>query len=160
MPSEQPFGAERLVVVPCGVQHHVDAALDVTVRGLEAADIQAEAARDRGTHVAGIQLFALDFAAFDDIFGQREKDGLLLKREPKRFHVANQTALLMAHGGQRFRQLLTVPSELGPVGSLANRSARSARVNVGVFANKRGVARAGDKAGCGAAIAEGCPKVS
>jgi hypothetical protein len=95
MPGEQPLGGERLVVVPRGVQHHFNDAFDVAVRCLNTPDIHTEAARDGGSYVAGVQLFALDFAALDDVFGERLKDGLLSKLEAQRFHVAEQTALLM-----------------------------------------------------------------
>lgn len=85
--------------MPRGVKHHFNDAFDVAVHCLRTSDIHTEAARDGGAHLAGIQLFALDFAAFDDVFGKRLKDGLLLKLEPQRFHVADQTPLLMADGG-------------------------------------------------------------
>ena len=34
VPSEEPVGRERLIVVPGGVEHHLDDALDVAVRWL------------------------------------------------------------------------------------------------------------------------------
>ena len=104
--------------MPRGVQHHFNDAFDVAVRRLKAAYIHPEAARDRGAHLAGIQPFALDFAAFHDVFGKRFEDGLLLKREPQSFHVADQAALLMADRSQRLLKLLPVPSKPGPVAKL------------------------------------------
>ena len=53
--------------MPRGVQQHFNDAFNVAVRRLKAANIHPESARDRGPDLAGIQLFALDVAAFHDV---------------------------------------------------------------------------------------------
>ena len=101
-----------------GVQHHFNDAFDVPIRRVNAAGIHAEAARNRGANLAGIQSLALDFAALDDVFRKRLKDRLLLKGEPKGLHVTDQPPLVMADRSQRFGQLLLIPTELGPIREL------------------------------------------
>ena len=66
---------------------------------LRTTGIHPETPRDGRAHLADIQLFTLDFAAFDDVFGKRLMDGFLSELGRQRFHVAEQTALLMAGGG-------------------------------------------------------------
>ena len=105
MPGEQPLGRERLVVVARGVEHHFDDALDVAVRGLEGADVHAETAGDRGADLFGVELLAFDLAALEDVGGQGLQDGFLLKVEAECFHVADQAALPVTHGGERFGEL-------------------------------------------------------
>ena len=102
----------------CGVQHHFNDAFHVPIRRLNAAGIHAEAAGNRGADLAGIQFFALDFAALDDVFRKRLKDRLLLKGEPKGFHVTDQAPLVMADRSQRFCEPLLIPMEFGPVWKL------------------------------------------
>src|SRR6266852_9337504 len=102
--------------MPCGVQHHFNDAFDMAIHWLKSADIHAETARDRRTHLGRIQLFALDLTAFDNVFGKRLENSLLLKRKAQGLHVAKQAALIMADRSQRFRKHFLVPSESGPVG--------------------------------------------
>ena len=99
VPGEESVGGERLVVVARRVQHHLDDAFDVAVRGHNAPDIHPEAARDGGAHLLSVQRLAFDLAALDHVVGQRLKDGLLLKREPQRLHLAEQATLLVTAGG-------------------------------------------------------------
>ena len=77
MPCEQPLGGERLVVMARGVEHHLDDALDVAVCRLEGADVHAEAAGDGGADLFGVELFAFDLAALENVGGERLQDGLL-----------------------------------------------------------------------------------
>ena len=57
VPSKEPFGRERLIIVTGGVEHHLNDALDVPVCGLQRTDVHAEPARNRRSHLVGFQLF-------------------------------------------------------------------------------------------------------
>jgi hypothetical protein len=120
MPRKEPFGCERLVIVPGGVQHHFNDALDVPVRLLESANVHAEAARNRGSHLFRVKLFPLDLAALEHIGGQGFQDGFLAEIESEGFHVANQPALAMADIGETFSETLPVPVKPGPVRKLVD----------------------------------------
>lgn len=120
MPRKQPLLRERLVIVTRGVEHHFNNAFDLAVHCVNAADVHTEAARDRRTHLDRLELFALDLAALDDVFGKGLEHGLLLKGEPQSFHVASQTALPMADGSERVGQPFPVPVELGPIRQFMN----------------------------------------
>jgi hypothetical protein len=43
------------------------------------------------------------------------QNGLLTETEAKGFHVADETALPVANGGQRFGKALPIPVKAGPV---------------------------------------------
>ena len=109
-----------LIVVPRRVEHHLDNAFDLAVRRFDAADIDAETTRDRGTHLARVQCLALDVAALDDVFSEGLEDRLLLKRKPQGFHAAKQPALPMTDRNQRVRHPLRIPAELGPASQFVN----------------------------------------
>jgi hypothetical protein len=47
---------------PRCVEHHFDDAFNIAVCGLEGADIDAEAARNGGSDLFGIQMLSLNFA--------------------------------------------------------------------------------------------------
>jgi hypothetical protein len=65
-----------------------------------------------------VQCLALDFAALHHVLSESFQDGFLLKLESQRFHVTNQTALLMTDGGKRLCEAIAAPAELGPAGEL------------------------------------------
>src|SRR5476651_764707 len=115
VPRKEPFGGERLVVVARGVEHHFDYAFDITVRGLECADIHAEPPGNRGPHLFGVQLFPLDLAALEHIGGQGLQHGFLPEGEAEGFHMAHQPALLVAGRGDRFGKLLAATGKSGPI---------------------------------------------
>ena len=63
VPPEQSIPGDRGLAVGGGVEHHFDHALDMTVHRGQGTDVDAESARDRGTHRLDVELFALDLAA-------------------------------------------------------------------------------------------------
>ena len=120
VPREEPFGCEWLTVVAGGVEDHLDDSLDVPVRRLQRADVHAEPAGDRRSHLVGFELFPLDLTALEDVGGQRPQDGFLPEFEAQRFHAADQPALPVAHRGQRLGQPLRVPAKSRPVPALVD----------------------------------------
>ena len=86
-----------------GVEHHFNDAFDIAVGGLEGADINAETAGDRGADLLGVQLFAFDLAALENIGSQGFQDGFLPEVESESLHVPDQPALLVADGGREAR---------------------------------------------------------
>ena len=103
MPPEQAFRCERPVIVLRRVQHHFHDALDVTVRRPQPADVDSEPASDRRAHLLGIQLFAFDLAAFQNVFGESAENGLLSNAEAESLHLADQPTLQVPACGQRGR---------------------------------------------------------
>jgi hypothetical protein len=67
MPAKQPRGGKRIIILARCVQHHFDHAFHVSVRRYQRPDIHAKPARNRRTHLLGVQTLAFDFAAFDHI---------------------------------------------------------------------------------------------
>src|SRR5437879_4875872 len=115
MPCKEPFGGERLVIVPRGVKHHFDDAFDIAVCRLERTEIHAEATRNRGSDLFSVQPLAFDLTTLEHVGGQSLQDRLLAKVEAERFHVAYQPALPVPDGGQRFGEALPAPIESGPI---------------------------------------------
>ena len=115
MPGTEPRGAERPIKAARGVEHHLDDALHVAIRGFERADVHAEAARDGGADLFGVQLLALDLAALEHVGGEGLQDGFLAEIESEGFHVTDQPALPVADRRERLAQTLPVPVEAGPV---------------------------------------------
>src|SRR5437773_9203829 len=120
MPPEQPVGSEWLLVVPGGVEHHLDDALHLAIRWLDAAGVDAQAAGDRGAHVAGVQSLAFDVAALDDILREGLEHSLLLKGESQSLHAAQQPALFVTDRCKRVGQALLIPGKLRPAAELVN----------------------------------------
>jgi hypothetical protein len=54
------------------------------------------------------------------VVGQSAEDGIFTKREPKRLHVTDEPALLMADRGQGIAEFFPVPAEPWPVGQIVN----------------------------------------
>ena len=106
MPAEQPLIRQRPVIVARGVEHHLDDAFDVAIRGLEAADVQAQTPRHRRADLFGVELLAFDFAGLQNVFGQRFEDGFLLKTKAEAFHVPDEPALPVTDRGERLCELL------------------------------------------------------
>ena len=101
MPGKQPLVGERLIVVARGVEHHFDDALDIAVCWLERPMSSPGGGQSRSGPVPR-SVFPLDLAALQHVRGQGFEDGLLPKREAKRFHVTDEPALPVADRGQRF----------------------------------------------------------
>ena len=120
MPAEQPLVRQRLVIAARGVEHHLDDAFDVAVRGLEAADVEAQTPRHRRADLFGIELLTFDFAGLQDVFGQRFEDGFLLKAKAEAFHLPDEPPLPVTNRGQRLCELLHVPAKVRPVLPLVN----------------------------------------
>jgi len=74
------------------------------VRLLESADVHAESARNRGSHLFSVKLFPLDLAALQHIGGQGLQNGFLAQLESEGFHMANQPALAMTDIGETFSE--------------------------------------------------------
>ena len=62
-----------------------------------------------------VQFFHLDFAALENVGGERLEDSFLLEIESEGFHVADEPALTMTHRGQRFGYAFGAPVKPGPV---------------------------------------------
>ena len=115
MPAEHPLGGQRPVIVLRGIEHHLDHPLDVPVGRRQRADVDAEAAGDRGAHLVLVEDFAFDFRGLEDIFRQGLKDGLFLQAESQSLHAANEPPLAVAHGGQTGCNGLIRPAKMRPV---------------------------------------------
>jgi hypothetical protein len=77
-------------------------------------DYTAEAAGDGRADLSGIEFFAFDFAALEDVGSESLEHGFLLKGEAQGLHVPEQTALTIAHGGEGRGYCFRAPMELGP----------------------------------------------
>src|SRR5260370_6284898 len=86
MPREQPVRSKRLIVVTRGVQHHFNNSLHVPIHGFKAPNVYAETTRDRGTDLLCVQLFPLDFAAFEHVLRKGEQHGFLTQLETHGMH--------------------------------------------------------------------------
>ena len=75
VPAEEPFFGQRPIETLGGVEHHFHHAFDVPVGRFQAADVDAETARERRAHLVGVEGLALDLAALQDVGGEREKNG-------------------------------------------------------------------------------------
>ena len=64
---------------------------------------------------ARVELFAFDFAALENVGGERLQDSFLLEVESERLHMADQAALPAADRGQRLGELFGAPVKPGPV---------------------------------------------
>ena len=62
MPAEEPLFRQRLRVALRRIKHHLDYALDIAVRRREPADIHAEAAGKRRSHLLAVENLAFNFA--------------------------------------------------------------------------------------------------
>ncbi len=67
LPAEQALGAERLLKILCGVEHHFHDALRVPVCRNRARYIHAESAGDRRAHLLSTEIFTFYFASLDNI---------------------------------------------------------------------------------------------
>ena len=128
VPAEQPLFRQLLVIVPRCVEHHLDDAFHVTVGRRKAADIQAQAARDRGTDGRRIKVLSFYSARFDDIFSKRPQHRLFLQTEPQRLHLAQQAALPVAHLRQQAGKRLAVPVKFRPIGLFVDVHAHSPQI--------------------------------
>ena len=120
MPGAQALVRERRGVALRGVERHLHNAVDVAVGGDQAADVEAQAARDGGAHLVLVQLLALDVAALENVLGQRLENGLVAERKAHALHAADQAALVVADAGQGGEQALVVPGEVGPAVKLVD----------------------------------------
>lgn len=99
----------------CRIEHHLDNTLDMTVCGLQSAEVHPEAPGDRRADLLGVELLAFDLAALENIGGQGLKDSFLLEPESQGFHMTDQPALPVTRGGERLGKLLRVPVKPRPV---------------------------------------------
>jgi hypothetical protein len=120
MPREEAIFGEWAIVVAGSVEHHVDDAFDVTIGGFESADIEAEMTRDRRADLLGVEFFALDGAALEDVVGESLENGLLLEGKAEMFHLAKKTALAMADRGKQIGQGGAVPVKVRPTSVLVD----------------------------------------
>lgn len=60
MPAKQALRRERLLVLLGRVQHHLNDAVDIPADWSVAADIDTDAASDRGADLVRVQVFAFD----------------------------------------------------------------------------------------------------
>ena len=95
MPGEKAFGVEGLIIFARSVEHHLHDAFDVAIRRFQSSNIHAEAARDGGTNLGGIEDFSLDFTALEHVFGEGLKNCLLPGLEAESFHPAQEATLLV-----------------------------------------------------------------
>jgi hypothetical protein len=56
-----------LIVFPRCIEHHFDNVFDIAICRFERTYINPEAPRDRGPDLLGVQLFAFDFTAFENV---------------------------------------------------------------------------------------------
>lgn len=87
VPTEQPVGRERGVVVACRVEHHLDDAFNPTIRRHNRTRVDAQTTGDRGTDLSSVESLALDIATLDDVFSECLEHRLLLKREAEGLHA-------------------------------------------------------------------------
>jgi hypothetical protein len=74
----------ELIVALRGFEDHIDHAVHMAIRGLQGSDIDAQAARDGGSNLGGVEVFTFDFAAFENVFGDGlENRGLAEDRNPE-----------------------------------------------------------------------------
>ena len=71
MPTVESLSRQGRVVVSCGIQHHLDDALDLFVRMTKTTDVHAEATTDRRPDLLRIESFPLDIAGFLHVLGER-----------------------------------------------------------------------------------------
>jgi hypothetical protein len=100
VPVEQALLRNLGVIVPGGVEHHLDDALDVAVDGSECAGVETEPASERGPHLLGVQALALDLAGLQHVLRQRAQHCLFAQFEPERLHPTQQDTLTVPHVGQ------------------------------------------------------------
>ncbi|MNE48976.1 hypothetical protein D3C80_1434680 [compost metagenome] len=120
VPPEQPLRGQRLSKVLRSVEHHFNDAFDVAIRFDQPADIHAQAAGDRRTHLLPIQHLTLDLAGLQHVLCQGSQDGFFTQRKAQRLHVTDQPSLAMAHGSQRFNETLVAPAQARPTTLFVN----------------------------------------
>jgi hypothetical protein len=113
--SIQTLGRERLIVFLRGVEHHFDNPLDPTVGRRQTANVQSEAAGDRGTNLPSIEDFTLDRAGIGHILRKGLEHGLATQRKTQRLDTPHEPPLPVAHGYKSLRQGFLIPPEVRPV---------------------------------------------
>jgi hypothetical protein len=104
MPREESFRSEGLIILPSGIQHHLDSVFDVSIGRLQGADVHAEP--------PGIDDLTCSASSFSPSISlllrtsadERLQHGLLAQVEAQDFHVPGQFALTMANRGEGFLQ--------------------------------------------------------
>ena len=120
MPAKQPLLGERRLKVLGGVEHHLDHAFDISVGRRECADVHAEPPRDRGSDLFAVELFALDFARFQNFFGQGLQHGFGAELESEALHAPDEAALVMAYRREGCGECLMVPPKIRPMGEFVD----------------------------------------
>jgi len=90
VPSKQPIGRKKLVVVACRVEHHFNDPFDVTIRRVESSYVHSQSSGDGRPHLFCIEFFTFDLAAFEYIGGQSLQYGFLAEVKTQSSHVAKQ----------------------------------------------------------------------
>jgi hypothetical protein len=108
MPREEPLGCKRLVIVPCGVKHHFNDAINSSIRRFESPDIYAEAAGNRGTDLIRVKPLPFDLATLEHIDRKGLKHRFFTQFEAECFDVPDQATLPVADGGERLGERLAV----------------------------------------------------
>ena len=88
MPGEQPFVTQRLIVVPGGIEHHIDNALHVAISRLESADIHTETARKGGPDLFLVKHLTFNLTALEHVGRKCLQNSLLTKSKAQGFHMA------------------------------------------------------------------------
>ena len=117
MPAEQPLVGQRLRRIVC-VASSIISTTPSTLRsaGVKRADVDAEAAGDRGAHLVAVENLAFDLARLEDVLGQRFEIGLGLQPEAESLHPADQPSLPVADRRQLSGQRVVVPWKWGQSG--------------------------------------------
>ena len=79
------------------------------------ADIDAKAPRYGGPHRLLIEMLALDFTGFDDVFSQHLQRCLLTVRHPEFRHATAQVALSPVDPGKRHSQRCRIETPCRPM---------------------------------------------
>src|SRR5215472_4986247 len=95
MPREQPLLCKRSIVVHGGVEYQVYHALNVALDADSLAEIDFEAAGDRGSNLCFIEPFALDLARFNGFRGECLERGFAAQVRVEFLHPAEQAALMV-----------------------------------------------------------------
>ena len=73
------------------------------------------AARNRRPHLLHVESFALDFAGFQNLFGEGVQNRLCFEQRPEPLHPPDQPSLTVSNIGELRGKLLLAPMELRPV---------------------------------------------
>src|SRR6202011_6276890 len=93
VPAEQAVRGERGIVLLSRVEDHLDHAFDAAICRSKRANIDAQAARERGVYLILVEHLAFDLARLHDFFRQRLKIGLRAYLEAEPLHAPDESSL-------------------------------------------------------------------